>query len=76
MYKYEYIKEARETKGITTVKMAQLLDMDCGNYCKLEQGKYKSIPGKILPQLCLTLGIDLYCLLGIAPGETAEGGSC
>ena len=42
MYKYNYIKQTREAKGITTVKMAQLLNMDCGNYCRLEQGKYKN----------------------------------
>ena len=65
MYKHNYIKQTREAKGITTVKMAQLLNMDCGNYCRLEQGKYKSIPGKVLPILCATLGIDLYYLLDI-----------
>lgn len=73
MYKHEYIKQAREEKKLSTVEMAKLLKMDCGNYCKLEQGKYKSVPGKILPKLCFTLGIDLYCLLGIAPGEVKEG---
>lgn len=66
MYKNEYIKEKREARGISTVKMAKLLEMDCGNYCKLEQGKYKSIPGKVLPKLCDTLGIDLYYLLGMS----------
>lgn len=69
MYKNEYIKEKREAKGISTVKMAKLLGMDCGNYCKLEQGQYKSIPGKVLPKLCDTLEIDLYYLLGMSNGS-------
>lgn len=73
MYKYEHIKEKREAKGLSTVKMAKLLEMDCGNYCKLEQGKYKSIPGKVLPKLCTTLGIDLYYLLDMIPGTIEEG---
>lgn len=75
MYKHNYIKQTREAKGITTVKMAQLLNMDCGNYCRLEQGKYKNIPGTVLPILCATLEIDLYYLLDITPGATAEGGN-
>ena len=73
MYKYEHIKEKREAKGLSTVKMAKLLEMDCGNYCKLEQGKYKSIPGRVLPKLCTTLGIDLYYLLDMIPGTIEEG---
>ena len=73
MYKHNYIKQRRETKGITTVKMAQLLNMDCGNYCRLEQGKYKNVPGKVLPLLCELLDIDLYYLLDIMPGGIAEG---
>lgn len=72
MYKYEHIKEKREAKGLSTVKMAKLLEMDCGNYCKLEQGKYRSIPGKVLPKLCTTLGIDLYYLLGMENGSSQE----
>ncbi len=75
MYRYNYIKQAREEKGISTVKMAQLLNMDCGNYCRLELGKYKNIPTRVLPVLCVTLGIDLYYLLDIKPGVKAEGGN-
>lgn len=69
MYNNEYIKQRREAKGITTVKMAQLLDMDSGNYCRLEQGKYKSIPGTVLPKLCRILSMDLYYLLGLTSEE-------
>lgn len=73
MYKHNYIKQTREAKGITTVKMAQLLNMDCGNYCRLEQGKYKSIPS-VAHSICSTFpGILLYYLLDITPGATAEG---
>lgn len=69
MYKYEYIKEQRETKGISTVKMAKLFGMDCGNYCKLERGKYKNIPIEVLPKLCDILDIDLYYLFNMENGS-------
>ena len=72
MYNYEYIRERRIAKGKSTVTTASDLEMDCGNYCKLEQGKYRNIPTKVLHKLCEVLELDLYHLLNITQGTTAS----
>ena len=69
MYKSTYIKNTRIKKGLTTVAAAKAINMDRGNYCKLENVKYKGIPSNILVNLHKVLKLDLYHLLNINDKE-------
>lgn len=64
-YNAEYLRQARKGKGYSTNMMAEKLNMDRGNYTKLENGRYKNIPLDILVKLNEVLKIDLYYLLNI-----------
>ena len=67
MYNYSYIKRMRDTRGLTMLQASKLLNMDTGNYNRLEKGRYKDIPLELLKSLQKQLGIDLYYLLNIRP---------
>jgi len=64
-YNHEYLKQTRRSMGYSTNTIAIELNMDRGNYTKLENGRYKNIPIDILVKLNEVLKIDLYCLLNI-----------
>lgn len=65
MYNYDYLRIARESKGYSTYKAAELMHMDQANYWKMETGHYQNIPLKKLKLLHEVLGVDLYHLLNI-----------
>ena len=69
MYNYEYIRKTRVEKGLTLMKVAELLEMDMGNYSKLERGIYKTVPCHILKGLYKVLGLDLHQLLNLTDQE-------
>lgn len=71
MYKHTYIKNTRIKTGLTTVAAARAINMDRGNYCKLENGKYTGIPLNILVNLHKVLNLDLYYLLNINDKENS-----
>ena len=65
MYNHEYIRSIRQSKGLTILAAAELLQMDRGNYNRMELGGYKNIPIDLLVKLHEILGLDLYYLLNI-----------
>ena len=59
MYNYEYLKQKRIEKGLSTNEAARLLGMFTPNYCRLECGRYTNVPTQAIRKLHQELGVDL-----------------
>lgn len=64
MYNKEYLREIRESQGLTKLDMARVLEMDKANYSKLEDGLYKQFPVEKAKILKNKFKIDALKLLG------------
>lgn len=64
MYNNEYLREIRESQGLTKLDMARLLGMDKANYSKLEAGAYKHFPVEKAKILRNRFKVDALKLLG------------
>lgn len=72
MYNTSYLISKRKALNLSQEQVAQLINMDQGNYSKLEAGLYSHTSLNTLTSLHKVLHIDLYYFLNIIDSEGGE----
>lgn len=71
-----WLREAREAKGMTMAEMAQKLEVSEGYYCLIESGKrQQKMDVTLLDRISFALGIPLADAVSQETAKSKEGGA-